>query len=160
MSRNNHKQFLGMMLIVLVASVACTSTSQSEITMRNTVISREQIAQGQEIYAQYCASCHGINAEGQFPNVPDQRDATGRLGAPPHDGSGHTWHHGDELLIGYVLNGGLGLSNPEQFYPMPPFNGILTEQQAINVLAYIKTLWNDEQRASQQLITDIEAQQP
>ena len=46
------------------------------------------IAQGETLYVQSCASCHGANLEGQ----PDWRtpDATGRLPAPPHDETGHT----------------------------------------------------------------------
>ncbi len=29
----------------------------------------------------------------QFPTAPREPDTTGRYGAPPHDGCGHTWHH-------------------------------------------------------------------
>lgn len=56
----------------------------------------EMIAAGKQLYMEHCASCHGRNLEGQ----PDWRRQlpSGRMPAPPHDASGHTWHHGDRTL--------------------------------------------------------------
>src|SRR5690606_30865838 len=54
-------------------------------------------ALGQKVYAAQCAACHGARLEGQ-PNWR-VRGPDGRLPAPPHDASGHTWHHPDELLF-------------------------------------------------------------
>ena len=54
-------------------------------------------ALGQRVYAAQCAACHGAGLEGQ-PNWRE-RGPDGRLPAPPHDASGHTWHHPDELLF-------------------------------------------------------------
>ena len=59
------------------------------------------VAQGKEIYAANCASCHGDNLEGQ-PNWRSP-DADGYLPAPPHDKSGHTWHHPDAMLFATTL---------------------------------------------------------
>ena len=55
---------------------------------------------GEKIYQAQCASCHGPNLEGQ----PDwrTRDANGFLPAPPHDATGHTWHHADDLLLSLI----------------------------------------------------------
>jgi len=49
------------------------------------------VARGEAVYRMHCASCHGRNLEGQ----PEwqSRDKEGFLPAPPHDESGHTWHH-------------------------------------------------------------------
>ena len=58
---------------------------------------------GARIYALHCASCHGMKLEGQ-PNWR-QRLANGRMPAPPHDESGHTWHHPDEVLFGITKRG-------------------------------------------------------
>jgi mono/diheme cytochrome c family protein len=55
------------------------------------------IVAGQSLYADSCASCHGANLEGQ-PNWQSP-NADGVLPAPPHDRTGHTWHHDDELLF-------------------------------------------------------------
>src|SRR3546814_301467 len=64
---------------------------------------QELVANGKGIYANNCASCHGAKLEGQ----PDWRvrQANGRLPAPPHDESGHTWHHPDAGLIEITKNG-------------------------------------------------------
>ena len=50
---------------------------------------RRLVALGKRIYAEHCASCHGANLEGQ-PNWRI-RKPDGRMPAPPHDSSGHTW---------------------------------------------------------------------
>src|SRR5258706_13794673 len=61
------------------------------------------IARGKVVYAEHCASCHGANLEGQ----PNWRKPlpNGRLPAPPHDRTGHTWHHSDNQLFDMVKNG-------------------------------------------------------
>ncbi|MDZ4770376.1 MAG: cytochrome c [Chloroflexota bacterium] len=120
----------------------------------------EEIAQGQQLYAQNCASCHGANGEGQFPNAPNQPDATGRVGAPPHNETGHTWHHTDDFLIRYTREGGVSLTDPANFYPMPAFGDQLSDAQIALVTAYIKTMWNDEQRTSQQRAVAATRQNP
>jgi len=122
--------------------------------VRGNIMSQADLDQGQKIYVQSCASCHGAQGEGQFPDAPREPDATGRRGAPPHTGEGHTWHHGDEMLIEYVRDGGMG--DPESFYPMPAFGGQLTETDIIHVIAYIKTMWSDTQRAYQDQATASE----
>jgi len=56
-----------------------------------------QIALGGRVYAKSCASCHGARLQGQ----PDwkRRLENGRMPAPPHDASGHTWLHADQDLF-------------------------------------------------------------
>jgi mono/diheme cytochrome c family protein len=76
-----------------------------------------------------------------------ERDETGRIGAPPHNENGHTWHHDDALLLNYVREGGMG--NPEDFYPMPAFGAVLSDAEIAAVVAYLKTLWTEEQRLIQ-----------
>lgn len=101
---------------------------------------------GNELYDANCAACHGINGEGQFPDAPMQPDDTGRIGAPPHNGDGHTWHHDDYLLFEIVHDGGMGL---EGFYPMPAFGDQLSDDEIVAVLEYIKTMWTPQQRMIQ-----------
>ena len=144
---------LGLFGLVLVG---CGS-QPADIIVSGVTYDTEQIAQGQQIYAQSCASCHGVTGEGQFPDAPNQPDATGRIGAPPHNGNGHTWHHGDEMLIRYTREGGISLTDSVNFYPMPAFGDQLSEDEILAVLAYIKTMWNDEQRTRQQQATEAEA---
>ena len=112
----------------------------------------ELYKQGEQIYVQTCATCHGISGEGQFPDAPTERDATDRFGAPPHNEKGHTWHHDDELLYRYVREGGMGM--PQDFYPMPAFGEQLDDFQIEAVIFYIKGFWTEEQRQFQQQVTD------
>ena len=107
----------------------------------------DTLALGETVYQTHCAACHGANGEGQFPDAPMQPDATGRIGAPPHDETGHTWHHDDDLLIRYVIEG--GQAPPDRFYPMPAFGETLSEDEVLAVIAYIKTMWTEEQRLMQ-----------
>ena len=52
---------------------------------------------GKLVYKNNCASCHGVNLEGQ--ERWREPDAAGYMPAPPHDETGHTWHHSDEYLF-------------------------------------------------------------
>lgn len=62
-----------------------------------------QAALGSTVYVQQCAACHGANLEGQ-PNWR-KRKPDGRLPAPPHDATGHTWEHSDEVLFRVTKEG-------------------------------------------------------
>jgi mono/diheme cytochrome c family protein len=63
-----------------------------------------RVQQGAALYAQHCAACHGAHLEG-VPNWK-QPGADGAYPPPPHDSTGHTWHHPDDLLQSIVENGG------------------------------------------------------
>lgn len=128
------------MLLSLLTLAACGG--QQGIEVQGVVYTATQVVEGRQLYATYCAACHGANGEGQFPDAPLAPDATGRIGAPPHNGAGHTPHHSDEWLIRYVREGGMSLSNPETFYPMPAFGDQLSDEQIAKIIAYIKTMWN------------------
>jgi S-disulfanyl-L-cysteine oxidoreductase SoxD len=103
-----------------------------------------QAADGAQLYALHCASCHGANLEGQ-PNWR-QRLPNGRMPAPPHDESGHTWHHPDKVLFGITKH---GLAPP--FAPagyetdMPAFGGKLRDAEIRAVLAFIASHWTSKE---------------
>ncbi|MGV6889604.1 c-type cytochrome [Rhodophyticola sp. SM2404] len=104
------------------------------------------VLNGSRIYDENCASCHGANLEGQ----PDwrARDADGRLPAPPHDESGHTWHHDSEALFALTKYGiAAVINNPDYPSNMPAYEGILSDDDIIAVLSYIKSTWPDDIRA-------------
>jgi mono/diheme cytochrome c family protein len=106
---------------------------------------------GAVLYDEHCAGCHGADLEGQ----PDWQTpgADGVLPAPPHDTSGHTWHHGDRLLFDYTRFGGaraMEMRGVDGFASgMPAFDGVLTRAQTGDVLDYIKSTWSDRERAVQ-----------
>jgi mono/diheme cytochrome c family protein len=112
-----------------------------------------QVARGKPVYDRYCASCHGAKLEGQ-PNWQD-KPPTGRMPAPPHDASGHTWHHPDAVLFGITQQGLV----PGKYAPpgyqsdMPGFGGVLTDEEIWAVLAYIKSSWPPNIRKAQYEIT-------
>ena len=94
---------------------------------------------GKAIYAENCASCHGVVLEGQANWR--QRDAEGYLPAPPHDERGHTWHHPDSylfLMTKYGIEEMIGKSYPNN---MPVFEDKLTDDEIIAALSYIKSTW-------------------
>ena len=95
---------------------------------------------GKAIYAENCASCHGVVLEGQANWR--QRDAEGYLPAPPHDETGHTWHHPDPylfLMTKYGIEEMIGKSYPNN---MPAYEDKLTDDDIIAALSYIKSTWS------------------
>lgn len=102
-----------------------------------------RLARGATLYAQHCAACHGPKLEGQ----PDWRKklANGRFPAPPHDVSGHTWHHTDEVLFGITKHGTVPPYAPKDYESdMPGFAGKLSDDEIRAVLDYIASHWSGE----------------
>ncbi|WP_348682508.1 c-type cytochrome [Acidovorax soli] len=100
---------------------------------------------GAGLYLQHCAVCHGAKGEGQ----PDWRDrgTDGLLPAPPHDPSGHTWHHPDEQLFAITKQGLVRLINqPDYRTAMPIYEGVLSDDEIVAVLSWIKAQWPAEIR--------------
>lgn len=100
------------------------------------------VARGQSIYNAECASCHGADLHGQ-PNWRTQ-NPDGTLPAPPHDASGHTWHHPDKLLFNITRDGGAAGAPPGFKSAMPAFGGKLADADIWAVLSYIKSRWPAE----------------
>lgn len=101
----------------------------------------EAVARGEVVYAETCASCHGADLSGQANWR--ERDAEGFLPAPPHDETGHTWHHPDNLLVAITTYGSAALIGGEYRSHMAGFGDVMSEQQILDVLAYIKSTWPD-----------------
>lgn len=106
------------------------------------------MALGVKVYQAHCAACHGARLEGQ-PNWR-MRDAAGRLPAPPHDASGHTWHHPDEVLFAITKHGVAKASNLKGYdSAMPAYEGVLTDAEIVAVLSWIKAQWPPDIRRQQ-----------
>jgi mono/diheme cytochrome c family protein len=98
------------------------------------------VARGQQVYATHCAACHGAQLEGQ----PDwqTRGPDGRFPAPPHDARGHTWHHPDDLLFRITKYGVARAANlPDHVSAMPAYEGVLSDEEIVAVLSWIKSRW-------------------
>ena len=123
-------------LIIAACSIATSASAGHELEGRD-------LANGRVLYAENCASCHGANLEGQ----PDWRspDENGVLPAPPHDETGHTWHHDNQLLLDYTRFGGAqalaarGVTGVAS--GMPGFGDTLRNEEIWDILAYIRSTW-------------------
>lgn len=103
-----------------------------------------KVTAGEKIYAQHCAGCHGTKLEGQ----PEwrRRLANGRMSAPPHDETGHTWHHADGILFGITKRGLVPPYAPANYQSdMPAFGGKLSDDEIWAVLAFIKSHWHSRE---------------
>ena len=108
----------------------------------------KQIALGDTVYRENCAECHGVQLEGQ-PNwksrLPD-----GTMPAPPHDDTGHTWHHPDQQLFDYTKLGGAEVIPAPFKSAMPGFGDSLSDEEIWAVLAFIKSRWSPRNREIQE----------
>ena len=103
------------------------------------------VARGQQVYQANCASCHGSKLEGQ--NNWRERNAQGMLPAPPHNETGHTWHHPDEMLFAITKYGIAKVAQmPDYQSAMPVYEGKLSDADIIAALSWIKSQWPSEIR--------------
>lgn len=110
-----------------------------------------QVSLGAQVYQSACASCHGANGEGE-PEWKTPK-ADGAYPAPPHDASGHTWHHGDGLLYQIISDGGASLDVPGFQSNMPAFGPVLSDAEIRAVLDYLKSTWPEQERETQWLVS-------
>lgn len=115
---------------------------------------KDVVVRGAEVYAQQCASCHGKNLEGQ-PNWRS-RLPTGRMPAPPHDESGHTWHHNDRLLFRLTKEGPAAVIGNNYQSDMQGYAETLSDRDIIAVLSYIKSRWPSHVRARHDRINEAQ----
>ena len=117
------------------------------------------LQRGAQVYQAQCASCHGANLEGQANWR--ERGADGRLPAPPHDESGHTWHHPDDVLIGITKDGvAKAVGIPDYATHMPAFGDALSDADIVAVLSWIKSQWSSDVQAHHNEINRQSRQSP
>lgn len=120
---------------------------------RANIDDRAAVALGASVYREHCAACHGERLEGQ-PNwrvrFPD-----GRLPAPPHDATGHTWHHPDQHLFDVTKYGTAAIVGGNYKSDMAAFGDRLSDRQIWAVLAFIKSQWPEEIRKRQARMNEM-----
>ncbi len=138
-----HKTYISsaISIIALLGVVYYTVSPTNKVKASITLMASDQsiVNNGKELYAQNCASCHGVNLEGQANWR--QRDAEDYLPAPPHSKDGHTWHHTDSdlfLMTKYGIEKTIGEKYPNN---MPAYEGLLSDYEIIAALSYIKSSW-------------------
>jgi S-disulfanyl-L-cysteine oxidoreductase SoxD len=131
---------LGVAAVLLLALVAACHRAPRGTGIELRTDDPRILARGQAIYQQHCSACHGERLQGQ-PNWRE-RDASGRLPAPPHDASGHTWHHPDQVLFDIVKHGVATAAHIDGYdSAMPAYDGTLTDADIVAVLSWIKAQW-------------------
>ena len=117
-------------------------------------VSSAQINQGKRVYKRFCSFCHGKKGEGQANWRVRQSD--GKLPAPPHDESGHTWHHPDSVLFAITKYGMVPPNAPDGYKSdMPGWKDSLNDNDIWAVLAYIKSTWPGDILKQQQEINRL-----
>lgn len=115
------------------------------------------VASGEKVYQAQCAVCHGAELQGQVADWRT-RDANGLLPAPPHDATGHTWHHADDQLFEITKFGpGVVIGDESYRSNMPAYKDILSDSEIIAVLSYIKHSWPDDERSWQEQVNGTQA---
>lgn len=122
------------LLVAALALTACVGREGPSVPR----LDPAQVRSGEALYRRHCADCH----------------ETGRLGAPPHDSSGHTWHHADGMLYRIVAEGAAAYAVPgAPPGQMPAYADTLTPPQIRATITYLKSRWKREQHAFQQEVS-------
>lgn len=124
--------------LVAVLLAACTAGKITPVPALAKLATPDPVTQGRQVFVRICAQCHGENAEG-YAN---------ELNAPALDASEHAFHHPDQQIHDWIVNGKLGVGRQ-----MPALGDQLTDGEVHAVIDYLHTLWTEEQLAAQQDIT-------
>lgn len=92
----------------------------------------QDAAAGKEIYAQYCALCHGEQGQGDG-------SLSANLDPKPRDHTDGAYMNAltDDHLLKVVSEGGAAAGLAPI---MPAWKGILADQQILDVIAFVRTL--------------------
>lgn len=135
---------LGGTAAVAIAATLAVSRSGGDATVPAQLLRANDtqiVAHGETIYQAHCAACHGANLEGEVADWRSPRP-DGMMPAPPHDETGHTWHHPDRVLFDITKLGVARAANLENYQSaMPAYEGILADDEIIAVLSFIKSTW-------------------
>ena len=140
---------LAVLLVTALISLLLIGSARDVLSGEKSASAKQVVAVGQAIYVKQCARCHGDDLQGQ-PNFR-QRLPNGKMPAPAHDETGHTWHHPDWQLFEITKTGRQPFRPPEYKTDMPAYKDILTDEEIWAVLAFIKNSWpvNIQERQSE-----------
>ncbi|MEE8364744.1 MAG: thioredoxin fold domain-containing protein [Gammaproteobacteria bacterium] len=123
--------------IKLLLIIGLMSLPQALPAGENRWFNTEQVKQGNLLFQQNCAVCHGANAE--LTANWKQKSIDGKYPPPPLNGSAHTWHHPLDQLKKTIQQGGVQIGGL-----MPPFSALLNEAEMDAVIAYFQSKWPDQ----------------
>ncbi|HUP17539.1 MAG TPA: cytochrome c [Acidimicrobiia bacterium] len=137
---------------VILASVAIISACAPDGGSDSAApLEQQRLARGGELYQKHCASCHQTDLSGD----PEWRTPNddGSYPPPPHDSSGHTWHHSDQVLLEIIRNGS---DFPQS--KMPSYGDKLSDDDIGAILEFFKANWGPEEREYQQRVNEQQTQ--
>ena len=120
-------------MAVYLKGIAEASSPPSASSALPTTESSLLISLGKTVYDKNCASCHGAQGEGKPPHWPplaNNQSIEMQSAVNP---------------IRMVLNGGYppGTKGNPMPYGMPPFAGLLSDNEVAAVVSYIRTAWGN-----------------
>jgi len=132
MSRN-----ITLVIVGLAALLGACSEAPPPVTVPQRNLDAARLARGAELFRQHCAVCHGAAAQGA--EEWRVRNPDGSFPPPPLNGTGHAWHHPWADLKQTIGHGTAALGGN-----MPPWQGVLSEQEMEDVILWFQSLWSDE----------------
>ena len=125
-----HFYLIGLFFLI----VSCSS--------QNDLLNQDYVIKGETLYINNCINCHGVNLQGQ-KGWENELDSDGHRLSPPLNGTGHTWHHSDELLHRMIKYGFAKLIKNYEG-KMMGFGDKISDEGIDNILSYIKSYWKDD----------------
>ncbi len=132
-------RFCSLFLFLLVS---LTVTSGMALAETGKKPDRQAVMRGEKLYTTYCQSCHGKRGIGE-PDIPYNLRRKDYFTAPSLNDSSHTWHHTDKDLVKTILEGSTRTKR------MPAWRKTISEKQAHDIVAYMKSLWSPRSLACQ-----------
>ena len=128
-----------MKIVLFSASVYLATGIAASAQSLIPYLDADAVAQGKQLYTENCASCHGDKLEGE----PDWQSPKpdGLRPAPPHDDSGHTWHHPDAQIFDLTKRGVAAVGGRGYESAMIGYEDVLSDAEILATLAYIKSTW-------------------
>jgi S-disulfanyl-L-cysteine oxidoreductase SoxD len=105
---------------------------------------------GKQLYRRTCAGCHGRRLQGQL--LWQLHDQFAGRRAPAHDQTGHTWQHSDDDLFFMTKFGRFPTTPSTTRSYMPAFGQVLSDDQIVALISFIKATWPLGLRVSQALL--------
>ena len=100
------------------------------------------LSEAKTLYQQNCSNCHGIYMQGA-KNWMSEKDNDGMNLPPPLNGTGHTWHHSEDLLFNIIKYGGYYYDEKYEG-KMLSFENNLSDDEIYSIISYIYNSWPNE----------------
>jgi mono/diheme cytochrome c family protein len=123
-------------LFIFIALVLQSCSSNEENTFYS------DLSETKLLYEKNCSNCHGAYMQGA-KNWMSEKDEDGANLPPPLNGTGHTWHHSEDLLFNIIKYG--GYYHDEKYDgKMLGFENNLSDDEIYSIINYIYNSWPNE----------------